>query len=152
MQKIFFLVLCLGMIAGCGYKQPSLNESYGIIQATGSIIIHQIDGKEAINLSGNYIFRISPGSHTLLLGQGHNEKTPVEGSDSPYASFPISIEEGYRYYLGTELIYGHEDVMLGYGFKAVKAWKPIIKKCTAIKGYKKKASQDFGIKKQTLKN
>ena len=137
MLKLWCLAATLFLI-GCGYTQPNINEPYGIIQPTGGIRILKIDGERVIDLSGDYILRASPGNHILILAYGHNKKTPVEGSKSPYGKLSVGVEEGICYYIAPKLKYGLNDLFFGAGFKEVKAWKPFLKEKKEIKGYKKK--------------
>ncbi len=137
MLKWYCLLLACILI-GCGYTQPDLNERYGIIQPLGGIRILKVDQERVISLAGDYIIRVYPGQRHLLLGAGHNEKTFVEGTKSPFAKMTIDVEEGMCYYIEPKYTYGLNDLFFGAGFQEIKGWKPTLKKQAAIPGYQKK--------------
>lgn len=133
----YFLFFLTGMLLlGCGYTEPALNEPYGILHPLGPLRVVIIDGSHTIDITGQYIFRISPGPHTIKLLYGHGD-TPVEGSHSSRATMDMEIEEGMRYYLEGKLNYGHLNLLFGVGFEGVKSWQPVLRKKEPIEGYKK---------------
>ncbi|NUM35177.1 MAG: hypothetical protein HUU50_11570 [Candidatus Brocadiae bacterium] len=136
MFKWYFLLFAI-FFAGCAYRQPDLSEPYGIIQPLGGIRVLKVNGERVFDITGEYVLRVSPGKHTFLLARGHNEKTPVEGTESPYSQFPLEIEEGTCYYIEPGLKYGLNNLFFGTGFKEIVSWKPLIKKQEKISNYKK---------------
>ena len=147
MFKIFcFCVLVL--LVGCGYTQPGIHEPHGIVHPLGMLRITQIDGQRTVDLTGDYIFRIVPGPHELTLENGHNNSTPVEGTNSYVARFPIDIQEGKKYYLKAHLNYGLNNLFFGVGFQEVKSWRPVIDKEEHLRS-KPDGNQDFPPAKTT---
>ena len=133
MRKWFYLFLLI--VVGCSsYIQPKNGEAYGVVHPTGVLRITNIDGIRTTDLSGDYIFRVAPGRHTLTIARGHN-KTPVEGKRTHLANFVLEIKEGTRYYLKASLSYGLNSLFFGVGFKEVKSWKPEVLRQEPISSY-----------------
>lgn len=129
---VFALLLCC--LVGCGYSQPTLTEPYAIVHPIGHLRITAIDDSTTLDISGKYIFRVSPGSHVLTMVYGHSD-TPVEGSDSSYAKFPIKAAEGVCYYVEAKIKRGFHNFLFGLGLRTAVAWRPVIQSQKPIQGY-----------------
>lgn len=124
------------IFVGCGYKEPALNEPYGILHPLGSLKIVEIDDEHVMSFSGDYVRRVSPGTHLLTLNYGTNEQTPVEGSKSPIGKLSVDVEEGMRYYLAAEYNYEKRDMLVGLNLSVITSWRPVLKKTEPIEGYR----------------
>ena len=138
MQKWSYWLIVL-ILAGCGYTQPKVSEPYGLLQPVGGVRILKINGDHVVTFDGNYVLRVTPGKTKLMLAHGHNSKTPVEGSKSPYAKMIIEVKEGICYYIKAKFRFGLNKLFFGAGFKEVKSWQPVIAKQKPLRGYKKRS-------------
>ena len=149
MRKWCYLLLFI-MVGCSSYIQPNNSEAYGVVHPTGVLRITDIDGVRTADFSGDYIFRISPGSHTITITHGHN-KTPVEGKKTHLANFVLDIKEGIRYYLKANLNYGLNSLFFGVGFKEVKSWNPVLLRQEPISDYWKSHNKRTPYPKKSKK-
>lgn len=133
MGKII-VYMTVAIMAGCGYKEPALDQPYGILHPVGNLKIVEIDDENVVTFSGDYVVRAVPGPHILTLNYGSNHNTPVEGSKSYLGELTVDVKEGTRYYLVAEYYYDSANVLIG-DLKVLRSWKPVLKKEEPIEGY-----------------
>lgn len=131
MLKWCLLLISIIMI-GCSYKQPLQTEPHGIVQALGELRILKIDDERVINFANKHIYRLAPGSHTLLLERGYSKNKPVQGTKSPYAVFPLEVKDGMYYYLDAATNTEDNDLFFGFSMKDVVSWYPVLKREVTI--------------------